>query len=269
MNITITIVSILLVLFVLAWLGLQVKPASFPLYPQGSRLETLPLPQNLPAPVERFYQKIYGDTLPVISSAVITGRATMNIMGITFPARFRFIHESGQNYRHYIEATWFGFPVMKVNAQFIGGKSRLELPFGITENEPKVNQAANLGLWAETIWYPAYFLTDTRVHWEPIDDATAILEVPFAESTETYIVRFDERTGLIKLLESMRYREANDRSKILWLNDVREWNTVNGYFIPNVAALIWFDQGRPWAVFTVEDIIYNSDVRDYVRAKGL
>ena len=269
MIIIVTSFVILVLLLALGWVGLQFKPASFPLYPQGTRLETIALPENLPAPVERFYQKIYGDTIPVINSAVITGRASMRIMGITFPARFRFSHEAGQNYRHYIEATWFGFPIMKVNERYLKGNSRLELPFGVTENEPKINQAANLGLWSETIWFPAYFLTDTRVHWEAVDDVTAFLVVPFETTQERFLVRFDPDTGLIAMLESMRYREASNVNKILWLNDVQGWDKVNGYMIPKRAALTWFDQGTPWANFVVEDVVYNSDVKDYVRSKGL
>ncbi len=268
-TVIITLFVIVVLLVALGWVGLQVKPTSFPLYPQGVRLETTALPQNLPAPVERFYQKIYGDQIPVINSAVITGRATMKIMGITFPARFRFTHEAGQNYRHYIEATWFGFPIMKVNERYLEGNSRLELPFGVTENEPKINQAANLGLWSETIWFPAYFLTDDRVRWEAVDDLTAFLVVPFENTEERFLVRFDPDTGLIAMFESMRYREASNASKILWLNEVHEWGNVNGYTIPKRAALTWFDQGTPWANFTVEDVVYNADVKDYVRAKGL
>jgi hypothetical protein len=269
MTVFITVFSIIIFLLALGWVGLLVKPASFPLYPQGTALETTTLPQNLPAPVERFYKQIYGDEIPVINSAVITGRATMRIMGITFPARFRFTHEAGQNYRHHIEATWFGFPVMKVNERYLEGVSRMELPFGVTENEPKTNQAANLGLWSETIWFPAYYLMDSKMRWEAVDDVTAFLVVPFENTQERFLVRFDPDTGLIKMLESMRYRDAKDASKILWLNEVTTWDKVNGYTIPRHAALTWFDQGTAWAQFVVEDVVYNADVKTYIRAKGL
>ena len=36
-----------------------------------------------------------------------------------------------------------------------------------------------------------------------------------------------------------------------------------------VASVTWFDQGRPWAVFRVEEIVYNVDVDAYIRARGL
>ncbi len=113
---TLVIISIILVVVLLVIIGLQIKPKPFDAYPQGNQIqEWVPLPGNLPTPVERFYQQVYGGQIPVISSAVISGRATMRISPITFPARFRFTHQAGQNYHHYIEATFFGFPIMKVN----------------------------------------------------------------------------------------------------------------------------------------------------------
>jgi hypothetical protein len=30
----------------------------------------------------------------------------------------------------------------------------------------------------------------------------------------------------------------------------------------------WFDQGKPWAVFTVEDLVYNVNVQETIRQKG-
>ena len=43
---------------------------------------------------------------------------------------------------------------MVVNETYLDGKSRLELPFGVIEDEPKADQAANLGLWGESAWLP-------------------------------------------------------------------------------------------------------------------
>ncbi len=209
-----------------------------------------------------------GDEVPVIYSAVLSGRGSLRFKGITFPARWRFTHCAGQSYHHYIEATVLGWPVMKVNEYCFDGHSRLELPFGVVEHEPKVDMAANLGLWGESIWLPSIFLTDSRVRWEAIDATTARLIVPSGDVEDGFTVSFDAETGLLSRLEAMRYREASDPQKIGWRNDVLAWSDYNGVLLPSRASVTWLDQGIPWFVMSLEEVVYNADVTDYIHAKG-
>ena len=251
------------------WLGLQVKPKPFPAYPERTpALNTIELPADLPAPVARYYKTIVGDQIPVIESAVITGRAKLRFFGLCFPARFRFVHIAGQDYRHYIEATLFGYPVMKVNEWYLDGNARMELPVGVIENEPKIDMAANLALWGESVWLPSLLITDPRVRWEAIDDTTARLVVPFGDEEDAFAVTFDPQTGLIHTMEAMRYREATDEVKIPWRNEPLGWQTFHGIKIPSPAAVTWLDEGTPWSVWTIEDVVYNVDVSEFVMGRG-
>jgi hypothetical protein len=270
MTLFLTILAVLAALVLVFWIGLRVKPRPFdPLtLAPAAPPEIVPLPAGLPAPVDRFYRQVYGDQIPVIHSAVIGGRVELRVNGIPMHGRFRFSHEAGQNYRHYIETTWFGLPLMKVNETYLDGKTRFELPFGVTEDHPKARQAANLGLWSETLWFPAVFLTDPRVRWEPLDDDTAVLVVPFEDQEEHYVVRFDSRSGMVTYFEAMRYRETTSESKTLWINEARGWGELDGKPMLLGGAAIWMDEGTPWAVFMVEELVLNADLSQYVRAKG-
>jgi hypothetical protein len=264
------VLGVLGVLLAAGWFGLRVKPRPFPAYSeQTPALETVELPAGLPPPVSSFYKTISGDRVPVIESAVITMRGTLRFRGVPFPSRIRFTHTAGQDYRHYIEATLFGYPLMKVNELYLNGNARMELPVGVVENEAKIDMAANLGLWGESMWLPAIWVTDPRVRWEPIDDTTARLVVPFGEEEDTFTVSFDPKTGLIQMMEAMRYREATDEAKIPWRLEPRGWETFHGIMIPSSASATWLDEGTPWLVVTVEDVAYNVDVSEYIKARGL
>jgi len=256
------VLGVLLGLVLIGWLGFQVVPQGYPpVEDRDLETATIPVPEGLPRPVERFYQEVYGEEMPVVSSAVISGRGTMRIKGLTMPVRWRFTHRAGKDYRHQIQTTWFGLPLLKVNEVYQDGVGQMELPFGIMQGV-KVDQGANLGLWAETVWMPSVWLTDPEVSWEPLGEHSAVLVVPFGEKHQRFVVRFDPETGLIHLMESMRFKGEGSDSKTLWLNQVRAWGEKEQSVIPVDIALTWFDEGTPWAELSVESIVYNLAVGD-------
>lgn len=252
----------------LLWVGLQVQPRPLPglaLRPGGE--ERVALPDGLPPPVERFYRTLYGDEVPAVDSAIITGRGTMRINGITLQAAFRFSHVTGESYRHYIETTLFGARLLTVNESFVDGAGRLELPFGVVEG-PQTDQGANLALWAEAVWMPSVWVTDPRVAWEPIDATSAKLLVPFGANTETFVVTFDTDTALLTRMESMRFKSEDVPNRTRWINEVLEWGEVDGRPTPLLTTVRWGDERSPWATLRTEALVYNADLNTYIRAAG-
>jgi hypothetical protein len=236
----------------LGWAGLQVRPAPFAPVPQPATAPTtMPLPAGLPAPVERYYRLVYGEQVPVITSGAISGRGTMAPFGVALPARFRFMHDAGRNFRAYFELTLFGRPVMKANEHYVDGAFRQEISMvGVTENQPRENHGAALRMWSEwVIWLPAMLLTDPDVRWEAVDDTMALLVVPVDGAWERLVVRFDPATGQVQYVEAMKYKRPSDTTKTLWSNAV------------------WFGD-RPWANFDIEQIVVNAPIDTSRKATG-
>jgi hypothetical protein len=250
------------------WLGLRVEPKALPdAGIEGGPVATVPVPDGLPAPVDRFYRTLYGDEVPVVETAVVSGRGTMRVNGITFPARYRFSHIAGHDYRHYIEVTWFGRRLLTVNEWFLDGTAKLELPFGVMEG-PKIDQGANLALWAEAGWFPSVWLTDTRSSWQPIDATSARLLVPCGDGTEEFTVVFDPDTGLLERMESMRFKGEENGSKTMWLNEALDWDVLDGVPVPMTTTVTWADEGAPWARLRTEELTLNADLNRYIEAEG-
>lgn len=270
MNKTLLILlGVIAFLILIVWIGTKINPKPFSPYSHNNQNSgSFPIPDDLPEPVDKFYKTLYGEDIPVIDSFILTGRGNLRFQGVRLPARLRFTHDAGKGYRHYIETTLWGVPVIKVNEHFLNQKSRLALPFGVVENEPQVDEAANLGMWSETLMFPGVFLSSEGVRWEHIDERTATLIVPFGEEKDEFTVYFNPQTGLIDKMAAMRWKNAGDSEKTLWEAQALEWGEIDGWKMPILFAAQWMDESTPWLVARIEDAAWNVDVSEYIQQEG-
>ena len=100
-------------------------------------------------------------------------------------------------------------------------KGRAKMTIGITLPARFVfvhNAGKDYRHYFEATWFPALWVTDPRVHWQAVDDRTALMFVPFGDKQENFVLRFNAETGLLDSMEAMRYRDAGDQAKkILWI----------------------------------------------------
>jgi hypothetical protein len=266
----VTVIGSIAALAVIAWLGFQILPKNFPPHPEKTKeIGSLELPSDLPKPIQEYLEATFIKRAYKLESAVIWGRARFKMAGLWMPVRFRAHYLPGQDFYRYMEITWFGLPLLRGYDSYINGEGMLKM-WGlrrISEMGEKINQSQNLTAWAEAMWMPSIFITNPKVRWEVVDNLTARLVVPFGEQEESLLVKFDRKTGLITQMSAQRYRNQEEE-KTPWRVDCLRWKTFRTVKIPSPIALTWEDEGRPWALFSVEGIEYNVDVSDKISGKS-
>ena len=100
-----------------------------------------------------------------------------------------------------------------------------------------------------------------------MDEDTVKLFVPFIDGEQGFIIEFDPQTGLMNRIETLRYRDEKSGFLRWWGNpiyrkDQNEDPQLQGF------AVTWEDQGTPWLVMRIEDMLFNSDVSQYIRQTG-
>lgn len=260
--------SVLVGMAGVGWLGFQVEGQGFGVPSGATRdLGKAALPSTLPELVTCYARAIAPEGLPVVETALVIGKAKLTFNGLTFPARFKFYHDAGNAYYHHIQLLWFGLPILTVHERYRDGAAEMALPMGEIVNEPKANAAALMGLWAEAIWFPTTLLTDPRAHWTAASDHSTTLLVDGMAKEETFTVRFDAESGLIRDFTSLRYKQPGDQHRTLWFNEVLNWGNFNGVRAPSVAQIRWGND-VPWAKWQVEQVLCNVNVSERLAAFG-
>ena len=233
--------------------GLKQLPEPFRIEAATPHFQPQPMP-DLPEPVRRYLEVVAPD-LPVMTSAIVTGRFTMLMKGLHIPGRWRFTHEVGVGYKHEMELTVFGRKVTQGTETYIDGQARLDLPGQLVENEPKVNLSALQTMWAEYLWLPSVLAT---ARWEASDPLSALMWIPQCEQPFTAV--FDQQTGLLQRFDTLRYRDASDAEPVAWTTANLAWTRINGIGVPAVGAVQWADMTQPWLRMSLDDVAWNVDV---------
>ncbi|HYF94818.1 MAG TPA: DUF6544 family protein [Symbiobacteriaceae bacterium] len=264
LRVIITIICIAVLLFGVGYWGFHVEPKPYDPFPGSTpNLSTVPLPSGLPAPVERFYRTTVGDRIPVIETGASSLHGEMRMFGLRLPLRLRAVQQVGQGYYQIIEPTFFGRPMVTWLDTFWNGSAHVDMPPGIPDNDPKMNQASNLAMWAACT--PTIFLTDPRVRWEPIDQTHARLVVPAPAGTDSFTVAFNAQTGLMQYMEALRWKDRADAAQRMWRFTFLEWERSGGLLLPTTYSATWEGE-QPWMQVHKDESLYNVDIQPFITA---
>lgn len=262
LRIPLVVLAVLAVMVLVGWLGFRVKPTAVEAVLPGEAFPALPMPTTLSGPIARYARALYGDTLPKVETAIVAGRATMTVNGLTMPSRFFFYYDADPiSHYHDIQVTWFNLLIMRIHERFREGHARLDMAIiGQVENSPKVDHASLQGFYAETLaWLPAIALSDAAIRWETLDDHTARAFLPGADDAEAFTLRFDPVTGLLTEVEALRYREANSAARSRWICRALAWGDLNGTPTMLQSEIQW-DEDAPWVQWELEQVAVNVPV---------
>ena len=243
-------------------LGLVIAPRPFRPHPAPTQPgEPRPFQPGLPDPVEKHFHETLGAQPQQTVTAVVWGRGRAQIRGVWVPLRFKAWYRDGDAFTRRFEITWFQRPVLRGRDAYLQGEGTYEMGDRV-DSGPQTDLGQMLELWAGMLWMPTVFVHDPRVVWEPVDEHSARLVVPFGQGNEPLIAHFDPFTGRMTDFTAMRYAEESAPEKEPWRVDLLAWKMMNGILIPWQVDIAWGESGAPWVYWNVDGIVYNVNVSD-------
>jgi hypothetical protein len=246
----------------IGWLGLQVRPLNFPAPSSSGPLdETLPVPQDLPAPILQHFRGSFGEHVPNTQTAVIWGHARIKRAGLWIPARYQAYHQAGKAFYQAVQLTWFGQPIITGHTALLNDQGELFTRglLNLDERSSEATQSQVLALWAGSLFTPSILLGGTSARWLPRDEDSARLMVPYGDGEETLVWRVDPKTGWVTQVKALRQRLGSPH-KVPWRVDYSAWTAYSGVYIPARMRMAWEDSAGAYAEFEVDGAVFNVDI---------
>ncbi|HEX9013882.1 MAG TPA: DUF6544 family protein [Anaerolineaceae bacterium] len=255
------LLGFLILLFGIITLGFLIVPRPFRAHPAPSQAgEPAPFLPELPAPVRAHFAETIGENPQRIQTAVIWGRGRACIRGVWVPLRFKGWYRPGEAFYRRIEVTWFMRPVLRGSESYLEERGSYALG-GRPERGERTDESELLELWTSAIWFPSYYVHDPRARWEPVDEVTARLVVPFGAGSETVLAHFDPLSRRMTHLTTRRY-SSDAPEKEPWRVDLLAWQTYHGLLLPSQISVAWGESGSPWSYWNIDGVTFNVNVAD-------
>ncbi|WP_395077912.1 DUF6920 family protein [Flavobacterium sp.] len=215
--------------------------------------------ENLPEPVQKYFNYVIKDGQPYISSVRLTHNGFFKT-----DLKKDFIKITGEQYfsAQKPQFIWKGITSMfTARDYFIEDKGGLIATllnvYNVVDAKGVNFDEGELQRWlAESVWFPTNLLPSDYVNWTPIDESSAKLSFRYKTTAFDFIVRFN-KIGEIIEIEGNRFMTAEKKEK--WVCKMANYQERNGVKIPISDQAIWRlkDGDQVYAKFEVLKIEYN------------
>jgi hypothetical protein len=213
---------------------------------------------DLPAPVQRYFQRVLKDEQPIIAAARFAHQGSFN-MGETTPRWAPFTSQQIVTARrpgfdwHGRIAAGYGLHVRVHDAYVAGGgllvaKLMGVVPLAQLPGTPELAQGEFMRWLAEACWYPTALLPSQGVTWTAVDDQSARASLSDGTSTASLLFHFNAEGLVDRISAAARPRTVGGQvSSAPW--EVRLWayEEHSGVSIPAEGEVAWLLPGGRYA----------------------
>lgn len=120
----------------------------------------------------------------------------------------------------------------------------------------KMNQAETVTLLNDMCFIAPATLIDSRISWQVLDDTTVKAQFKNERITVSAVLYFNELGELVNFISNDRFdTDGKKYNNYPWATPVTDYRTINGYFLPGRAKLIY---QKPEGDFTYGELEYKS-----------
>ncbi len=103
---------------------------------------------------------------------------------------------------------------------------------------PEMDRASLMRWLNETMWFPAVWATDV-IHWEAIDDTSAIGSVTAGGITQQGVFVFDAEGRLLDFRADRERDTGSGFEMTPWSTPVTDYAVFNGIEVPSAGSAVW------------------------------
>jgi hypothetical protein len=236
-------------------------------------VDRVPLPEDLPEVVLRFYRAVYGqDQIPTPATVAAFGIGKFRVRKMPFigylwaPLNWHMYLRPGQEFSWKMKMSWFRYPVVSGGDGYLGGKGMFKMSKQSLDGE-YMDHSEQVMLWIHTLVFsPGSLLAEPSAAWQVKEDGRVRLTLDQSGRSLWFDLTFDADSGLLARIDTERpgSRTGNLYPYSYTLQEQASFNEELS--LPDHLLAGWEDD--VYNHFVLEGLQYNAPVEDLL-ARGL